>query len=80
MFGPPDAGPGGSFDDTRTETPAVVKLGNTWHMYYSGCGTTVGGCAGVYHMGHATSADGLQWTRDPLGPVLIPEDGSNPFA
>ncbi len=80
VFGPPDAGPGGSFDDTRTETPAVVKLGNTWHMYYSGCGTTVGGCAGVYHMGHATSADGLQWTRDPLGPVLIPEDGSNPFA
>lgn len=22
----------------------------------------MGGCAGVYHMGHATSSDGLQWT------------------
>jgi len=79
VFEPADLGGTAAFDDIRTETPAVARLGDTYHLYYSGCGTANGGCTGPYALGHATSADGTHWTRDPLAPVVIPEDGSNPF-
>lgn len=77
VYGPDDVM---AFDDTRTETPSVVRLGQTLHLYHSGCGTLTGGCNGVYYIGHATSTDnGTTWTRD-LTPVVVPNADPNPFA
>jgi hypothetical protein len=58
-----------AWDSLRIETPSVVKVGDTYHMYYSGCDEAR--CReGIYAIGHATSRDGLTWTKDRSNPVL----------
>ncbi|HEX4780377.1 MAG TPA: hypothetical protein VH301_06460, partial [Usitatibacter sp.] len=64
------AGSPGSFDDLRIETPSVVKAGNTYHMYYSGMNVE-GAKQAIGSMGHATSPDGIHWTKDPANPVIM---------
>lgn len=54
-------GPRGAITDS-----AVVKVGNEYHMWYSGFGTN------MIAISHATSPDGIHWTRDPANPVLKP--------
>lgn len=61
-----EPGPAGSWDDLRTETPTVIKVGDTYHMYYSGCPSP---CI-TYEIGHATSTDGTHWVKDPQNPVV----------
>ena len=57
------------WDSLRIETPAVVKVGDTYHMYYSGCDEAR--CReGIYAIGHATSRDGISWTKDKANPVV----------
>ena len=63
-------GPPGSWDDMRIETPAVVKVGNTYHMYYSGM-SVEGAKQAIGGVGHATSPDGIRWTKDPANPVIV---------
>lgn len=46
---------------------AVVKLGNTYHMWY--CGQA----RGYTRIGYATSEDGFRWVRYGDEPVMIPE-------
>ncbi len=58
-------GPAGAWDDAGVKMPWVVKVGSTYHMWYVGS-SALGGT----HIGHATSADGRNWTRDPANPVL----------
>lgn len=40
--------------------PAVVRLGENFHLWYDMAGG----------IGHATSGDGIGWTRDPANPVI----------
>jgi predicted GH43/DUF377 family glycosyl hydrolase len=58
----------GGWDSNNVRDPWVVKVGNTFHMWYAG-GSSVGG----YHLGHATSTDGTTWTKDSANPVFAPE-------
>lgn len=57
----------GSWEYQRVELPSVLFDGAVYHMWYS---------AGIsqlrWKIGHATSANGFIWTKDPLNPVLIP--------
>jgi predicted GH43/DUF377 family glycosyl hydrolase len=59
-----------AFDSLRIETPSVIKVGDTYHMYYSGFDEK-GAKEGVSSVGHATSKDGANWTRDPKNPVVV---------
>jgi hypothetical protein len=63
-------GPPGSWDDLRIETPAVVKAGGIYHMYYSGMDEQ-GAKVANGSLGHATSPDGIHWTKDPANPVIM---------
>lgn len=59
-------GASGSWDDQRIETPSVVFAAGAFHMYYSAC---AGACT-VYAIGHATSVDGITWTKDAANPLI----------
>jgi hypothetical protein len=57
------------WDNLRTETPSVVKVGGTYHMYYSGF-SQQGAKTGESQIGHATSVDGTNWVKDLGNPIL----------
>jgi hypothetical protein len=62
----------GAWDDFRVGAPAVLPGGRSGlRMWYRGCRSAVRdtGCA----VGHATSEDGVVWTRSPE-PVFVPSD------
>jgi predicted GH43/DUF377 family glycosyl hydrolase len=67
-----ETGPRGSWDEASVETPSVIKVGSTYHMYYSGC--TIPCNVGKYNIGHATSSDGTNWVKDPRNPILTHHD------
>jgi len=54
----------GSWDSPRVQDPRIIEIGDTYHMWYSG------GDFFTWRIGHATSADGISWTKDPNNPVL----------
>jgi len=67
-----DVGPEGSWDDGGVGCCSVIYDGSQYHMWYIGQ---------VYlgHriiIGHATSPDGVTWTRDPQNPILEYDDTS----
>ena len=62
-------GPKKSWDEQRIETPSVVKVGGTYHMYYTGMDSE-GAKKAVSGIGHATSPDGIHWTKDPANPII----------
>ena len=62
-------GPKGDFDEKGIETPSVVKVDGTYHMYYTGSNFT-DSHMGRFAIGHATSKDGINWTKDPKNPVI----------
>ncbi len=66
------AGAASDFDGSGVETPSVVVLNGTYHMYYMGYNQATGGAGGTVHIGHATSADGITWIKDERSPVLSP--------
>jgi sucrose-6-phosphate hydrolase SacC (GH32 family) len=47
------------------ESPSVVYDGAIFHMYYTGVND-----AWTPQMGHATSPDGINWTKDSQNPIL----------
>ena len=59
-------GPPGSWDSWNAATMNILKAGTDYHMYYEG------GSIGVedYQIGHAISADGVAWDKDPANPVI----------
>lgn len=65
------AGTAGSWDESYVREPSVVKVGATYHMWYAGTNAWP-----AFSIGHATSSDGLTWTRDPANPVLVPSPGA----
>jgi predicted GH43/DUF377 family glycosyl hydrolase len=58
-------GPEGTWDNSWVSAGQVLYDGNKYHMWYEGCDTLKG-----VKIGHATSPDGLIWTKDPSNPVL----------
>lgn len=55
---------------------SVVVIGGTWHMWYIGANGDGSSALPYAHgIGHATSPDGLNWTRDPDNPALHYSDG-----
>ncbi|MCP4649264.1 MAG: hypothetical protein GY853_04165 [PVC group bacterium] len=62
-------GSAGQWDDEKVETPMVIKVGETYHMYYSGFNT--GDKGGQYQIGHAVSSDGTTWAKDSQNPVIM---------
>lgn len=58
----------GEWDCWAVMSMSVVKVGDTFHLYYEGGLTD----CGDLQIGHATSTDGLQWVKDPANPVLRP--------
>jgi beta-1,2-mannobiose phosphorylase / 1,2-beta-oligomannan phosphorylase len=64
--GPKPAGRGGS---TYTTDPRpILREGDTWKLWYTGYDPSRGG--GTMKLGHATSPDGLRWTRHSGNPVF----------
>ncbi len=62
-------GAAGSWDSISVHVPNVVFDGVLYHMYYSGSN------GAIWQIGHATSTDGLSWTKD-ANPILTPTLGS----
>ena len=59
------------WDSDTVRGPDVVKLDDTtYHMWYY----SDAGMGGMEKIGHATSTDGLTWTKDSANPVLVPGD------
>lgn len=57
-------GNAGSWENAGVSEPTVIKDGSTYHLWYTGHeGRT-------QRIGHATSGDGIAWTRDPANPIL----------
>lgn len=55
---------------------SVIKLAvdGMYHMYYAGAnGTNSPGLSYAQGIGHAQSADGINWTKDPSNPIFIVE-------
>jgi predicted GH43/DUF377 family glycosyl hydrolase len=63
------------FDFQSVETPSVVFFRGRYHLYYTGVQK---GLSGPLAIGHATSEDGIHWTRDD-GPVLRPSGQPDDF-
>jgi predicted GH43/DUF377 family glycosyl hydrolase len=60
-----DVGPAGSWDDTHIQTPTVYFDGSTYRMWYMGADQDSA------WIGHATSDDGVTWTKYDQNPVLV---------
>ncbi|HMP41758.1 MAG TPA: hypothetical protein PKA05_15370, partial [Roseiflexaceae bacterium] len=50
----------GDFDSNGVTTNTVLKVGDTFHMWYTGRGASR-----IEGIGYATSTDGINWTRVP---------------
>lgn len=71
-----EPGAQGAWDDKAIETPSViVDAQGIYHLYYSGASFNDG--PGVYAIGHATSTDGITWTKDPNNPILTTATNSD---
>jgi len=70
-------GPKGTWDAGAIGSMNVLKVGETFHMYYEAWGVRGTSVADylTLQIGHATSGDGLHWTKDPANPVLPKGDG-----
>jgi len=60
-----DVSPVGSWDSSFIYYPNIVFNGSAYEMWYSGSSAY-----DAFAIGHATSPDGLAWTRDSGNPVL----------
>ena len=64
----------GEWDAGAVGTMAVVKVVDTFHMFYEAWGSLGHeGGEGDYEslqIGHATSKDGIKWEKDPANPII----------
>lgn len=68
-IGPSD---GDLFDSQATWTGSVIRVGDTWHMFYTGIGRDHR--EHVQSVGHATSHDLLHWTKVSATPIARATD------
>jgi uncharacterized repeat protein (TIGR01451 family) len=59
-----NVGSPGSWDGNEVTEPSVIKVSNTYHLWY------VGNDGVTLRIGQATSADGIYWVKDAANPVL----------
>ncbi|HUQ57320.1 beta-xylosidase [Lentzea sp.] len=67
------SGSGGSFDAMHTCDPSLVKIGDTYFMYYTGASRD--DHANGSSVGVATSKDGVSWTRANGGQAILGSSG-----
>jgi predicted GH43/DUF377 family glycosyl hydrolase len=73
VFAPGDPG---EWDDGAIGSAAIIKVTDTYHMYYEAWSTKVAESGKIdldyttLQVGHATSKDGISWVRDPANPVI----------
>lgn len=60
-----EKGAAGSWDAKVIALPNILFNDNVYHMWYMGIGAD-----DILAIGHATSPDGISWTKDPDNPVL----------
>lgn len=72
--GNPILRPDSNWDAGALGSMSVVKAGETYHMFYEAWGTKHTGWRKTDYetlqIGHAVSADGVHWVKDPDNPVL----------
>jgi predicted GH43/DUF377 family glycosyl hydrolase len=74
-----DLGGKGAFDETWCVLPCVHRVGNHWHMYYTGRSADQGrGLQAFRGIGLAVSDDLIKWTRYSDEPILL-GDGLEQF-
>jgi hypothetical protein len=64
-------GGSGAWDDNTVADAKVIKVGAVYHMWYNGNDVATV----TNKIGHATSFDGITWTKDPANPVLSGSSG-----
>jgi len=64
-----------AWDHRAVETPSVVYFGGKYHLFYTGYPVTYADSYS-YKIGHATSSDGISWTRD-ASFIVAPNDPYN---
>lgn len=67
-----ERGGNGNWDSDYVSYGTVVKINDTWHLFYSGSGYAGGANEGI---GHAISSDGLKWEKDSNNPIFHKNDG-----
>lgn len=62
----------GTWDAGALGSMTVLKVGEVFHLYYEAWGirSDIAEDYNSLQIGHATSKDGLHWTKDPANPVL----------
>jgi hypothetical protein len=62
----------GEWDAGALGSMTVLKVGDVFHLYYEAWGVRDNSATDYnsLQIGHATSRDGVHWTRDPANPVL----------
>jgi hypothetical protein len=63
------SGSGGSFDAMHTCDPSLIKIGDTYYLYYTGASRD--NHANGSSVGVATSKDGVNWTRANNGQAIL---------
>lgn len=63
------SGSGGSFDAMHTCDPSLIKIGDTYFLYYTGASRD--NHANGSSVGVATSKDGISWTRANNGQAIL---------
>jgi len=58
----------GTYDDEHVSSPTVILVDDLYHMWYAGDGESSD--PGNSKICHATSSDGIMWTKDTLNPVV----------
>lgn len=61
----PGPDPESWYDVDATDVPSIVLVDGVYHMFYSCIAAD-----GNNRIAHATSSDGIAWTKDPANPVL----------
>jgi len=67
-----DVGPAGAWDAHWVYMGNVLVIDSIFHMWYTG--HTGQEMSKNYQIGHATSPDGIVWTKDPNNPVVGPSE------
>lgn len=65
-----DIGEPGSWDDYWTYMGSVLKEGDIYKMWYTGCDGTTHGATWMQRIGYAESIDGIYWEKNTSNPVL----------
>ena len=60
----------GHWDRQIRERGWILRCGPVWHLWFTGYDDPPSGEEGTRRLGHATSKDGLRWTRDGASPLL----------